>query len=117
MYLSYLNPAPYKYWFEGVAAFELRAALSLVCFCANLQDIYVRLEAETAQLTPSTFTEIFEVSLENPVPLITKSWPFGDPEFVLTWVIPGKTVYSKKSFVREAFLVGQSLVAHPATTC
>lgn len=100
-----------------MAAFELRAALSVVCFCTSLQEIYVKLEAETAQFTPSTFTEIFEVSFENPVPLIIKSWPLGDPELVLTWVIPGKTVYSKKSFVREAFRVGQSLVAQPATTC
>lgn len=62
------------------------------CFADNLQVISVKEDVVIGQLSPSTETYIFDLSLENPLPLIIISWPLYAPEFGEISVMAGKTV-------------------------
>ena len=61
----------------------------------------VRLEEEMAQFIPSTETATLEAFAENPVPLISISWPMNKPD-VAVWLISGRTTNWYVSFVTEA---------------
>lgn len=80
------------YRLAGFAALESIADVSVTFFDANLHDIDVNDEEDTAQFTPSTDTCIFVLSFEKPVPVTVISWPVGEPEFVLIDVMAGMTV-------------------------
>ncbi len=88
-YLRYKNPDPELYWLDGKVEFVNKIDVWPV-FYPNLHLIDVNVDYYTLQSTPSTFTDTFDLSNENPVPEIYISWPALEPYWVVL-LTNGKT--------------------------